>query len=190
LVVCSGRSKGGTWAGAVEELKRKLGRPVFVRVEGTGSDGNRALVDEGALPFPALRGEPVTLEWLGHASTAGRQPPSVIELSLLPGIGTRQMSAGEVREPSPELVSEPLRTDEAEPTTPPLIYGVALRAIIAALDVSKSIDELLACLPREEITRDQMCVWLQRAVAEGAIRKLTRPVRYARKEPGSADAGE
>lgn len=190
LVVCSGRKTGGTWAGAVEELKRKLGRPVFVRVEGTGSDGNRALVDEGALPFPALRGEPVTLEWLGQASAAGRQPPSAIELSLLPGIETPQMSAGKVREPRPELVPEPLRADEAVPTTSPSIYEAALQALMAALDTPKSIDELLACLAHEEVTKSQVQVWLKRAVAEGAIRKSTRPVRYARKEPENADAGE
>ena len=190
LVVCSGRSKGGTWAGAVEELKRKLGRPVFVRVGGTGSDGNRALIDEGALPFPALRGEPVTLEWLGQASDAGRQPPSAIELSLLPGIETPQMSAGEVREPSPEPAAEPMRANESVPSALPSIYEAALRALIAALDTPRSVDDLLACLAHEGVTRSQMQVWLKRAVAEGAIRRLTRPVRYARKEPENADAGE
>jgi len=190
LVVCSGHNKGGTWAGAAEELKRKLVRAVFVRVEGAASEGNRALIGEGALAFPSLQGEPVTLEWLGQASAAGRQPPSAIELSLLPGIETPQMSAGEVREPSPEPAAEPLRTDEAEPTTPPSIYEVALQALTAVLDTPKSIDDLLACLAHEGVTRSQMQVWLKRAVAEGAIRRLTRPVRYARKEPENADAGE
>jgi predicted Rossmann fold nucleotide-binding protein DprA/Smf involved in DNA uptake len=52
LVVATGQATGGTWAGAVEALKR-AGAPVFTRLEEPIPDGNVALLDEGARPFPS-----------------------------------------------------------------------------------------------------------------------------------------
>jgi predicted Rossmann fold nucleotide-binding protein DprA/Smf involved in DNA uptake len=52
VVVSSDHQKGGTWAGAAEELRREHARPVFVR---TGADiprGNAELLHKGARPFP------------------------------------------------------------------------------------------------------------------------------------------
>ena len=52
LVVSADHKKGGTWAGAKEELKRNTGHPVFVRTTGSVPVGNRNLLDLGAVPFP------------------------------------------------------------------------------------------------------------------------------------------
>jgi predicted Rossmann fold nucleotide-binding protein DprA/Smf involved in DNA uptake len=187
LVICSGHRKGGTWEGAVEEIRRKLGRPVFVRVEGTVPEGNRRLLEEGALPFPALRGEPLTLEWLQQAAATGQRPPSAIELSLLLSIEAPRPSAEEVREPRPEPIPESVQINTLAPAT---IYDTALRAILGALDEPKSVEELAVCLACQEITKSQMQIWLKRAVADGAISKLTRPVRYVRKDAEPVDASQ
>ena len=51
LVVSAEYQKGGTWAGAVEELKRKNARKVFVRMDSPQSNvpsGNGKLLDMGA----------------------------------------------------------------------------------------------------------------------------------------------
>jgi predicted Rossmann fold nucleotide-binding protein DprA/Smf involved in DNA uptake len=53
LVVSAEYKKGGTWAGAVEELKRKNSRSVFVRLGENVPKGNLKLIDFGAK------------EWLG-----------------------------------------------------------------------------------------------------------------------------
>jgi predicted Rossmann fold nucleotide-binding protein DprA/Smf involved in DNA uptake len=53
LVVSADKGKGGTWSGAVEELRRIGGTPVFVRAEGQTPEGNAALMKLGARPFPA-----------------------------------------------------------------------------------------------------------------------------------------
>lgn len=187
LVICSGHRKGGTWEGAVEEIRRKLGRPVFVRVEGTVPEGNRRLLEEGALPFPALRGEPLTLEWLQQAAATGQRPPSAIELSLLLSIEAPRPSAEEVREPRPEPIPESVQINTLAPAT---IYDTALRAILGALDEPKSVEELAVCLACQEITKSQMQIWLKRAVADGAISKLTRPVRYVREDAEPIDASQ
>jgi predicted Rossmann fold nucleotide-binding protein DprA/Smf involved in DNA uptake len=52
LVVTSDFEKGGTWAGAIEQLKKLQLVPVFVR-EGTNIGlGNAALIHHGARPWP------------------------------------------------------------------------------------------------------------------------------------------
>lgn len=52
LVVSAAYKHGGTWAGAEEELKREHARPVFVRVGNDVPDGNTALLERGAIPWP------------------------------------------------------------------------------------------------------------------------------------------
>lgn len=51
LVVTTAAGTGGTWAGAIESLKRSITR-VFVRLEEPIPEGNLALLEEGAQAFP------------------------------------------------------------------------------------------------------------------------------------------
>src|SRR5579884_84983 len=53
LVVSSERDKGGTWAGATEQMKRLKHVPVYIRSEGHLPAGNIALLSMGGYPFPA-----------------------------------------------------------------------------------------------------------------------------------------
>ena len=52
LVVSSDFNKGGTWAGATEQLEKLRFVPVFVRSPSDGSEGLDALQRKGALPWP------------------------------------------------------------------------------------------------------------------------------------------
>ena len=52
LVVNSDLEKGGTWAGAIEQLEKFRFGSVFVRNEGEASQGLEALRRKGALPWP------------------------------------------------------------------------------------------------------------------------------------------
>ncbi|MNJ38949.1 hypothetical protein D3C77_338090 [compost metagenome] len=52
LVVSSDLNKGGTWAGAVEQLDKLKFVPVFVRTIGSSSVGLDGLLKKGALPWP------------------------------------------------------------------------------------------------------------------------------------------
>jgi len=71
LVVASEYKKGGTWAGAREELRRENGAIVFVRSGINVPDGNRELQTLGALPFPQRLGGANLLDLLQEA--AGRR---------------------------------------------------------------------------------------------------------------------
>ena len=52
LVVSSDLNKGGTWAGAVEQLDKLKFVPVFIRSTGKSSAGLDGLRKKGALPWP------------------------------------------------------------------------------------------------------------------------------------------
>jgi hypothetical protein len=55
LVVATAKGTGGTWAGAVESLKKSIA-PVFVKLEDPVPDGNLALLTEGAEASPIVPG--------------------------------------------------------------------------------------------------------------------------------------
>jgi len=55
LVVSAEHIKGGTWAGATEELKRNNSRTVFVRSGENVPPGNKNLLDLGALEWPEIK---------------------------------------------------------------------------------------------------------------------------------------
>jgi DNA processing protein len=65
IVVASDAETGGTWAGATEALKNSW-VPVFVLNHGQMPEGNRLLLQKGALPFPhPFQEMPIKLEaWL------------------------------------------------------------------------------------------------------------------------------
>ncbi|MCX6646220.1 MAG: DNA-processing protein DprA [bacterium] len=51
MVVSSDFNKGGTWAGATENLKSETGTPLFVRIDDEVPEGNKKLVNMGGIIF-------------------------------------------------------------------------------------------------------------------------------------------
>ncbi|HEX41303.1 MAG TPA: DNA-processing protein DprA [Phycisphaerales bacterium] len=70
LVVSSDFEKGGTWAGAVEQLDKLHLVPVYVRATGDVGDGIESLRRKGALPWP----NPETPEALAEALVPEARP--------------------------------------------------------------------------------------------------------------------
>ncbi len=79
LVANADKGKGGTWAGAIEQLEAKVPRPtpVYVRSTGAPSEGLEALKQKGALSWPNpgnaedLEAIFDTNEWLKHPVDEG-----------------------------------------------------------------------------------------------------------------------
>ena len=71
LVVNSDFEKGGTWAGAVEQLEKLRLVPLYVRSRGEISTGLEALRRKGAAPWP----DPVNPEAFVAAVTTAPLPP-------------------------------------------------------------------------------------------------------------------
>ncbi len=82
LIIASDVGKGGTWAGATEALKAKW-LPVFVLDSPDVPDGNRQLLQKGALPFPnsLLTASLALREWL--EAQADGFAPSPVQARLL-----------------------------------------------------------------------------------------------------------
>ena len=88
LVVNSDYDKGGTWAGAVEQLEKLKLVPVYVRSKGETSKGLEALLRKGALPWPHL------------------ETPEILSELLLGGYSSKR-AAAEQQELFPAMVAEP-----------------------------------------------------------------------------------
>ena len=222
LVINSALRSGGTWQGAIENLKHGW-VPLYVRTPGEG-DGNAALVAEGALPFALTPDSPDTLIGLFGAQAVS-QPLSGDETAdaqqplLAPGAGalaeaapseSPPVSAQEELPPQPgpealavhptaatdllagSFVEDPSRTtgptiDESAAAEEPVPVGSGGIALDMYADFSDKLESLLGgeALSEEEVAT-QLCLeksqakaWLKRAIGDGLVEKLKKPVRYA-----------
>jgi predicted Rossmann fold nucleotide-binding protein DprA/Smf involved in DNA uptake len=72
VVVCSDTGKGGTWAGATEDLKKKW-VPVWVKHQADARSGNRALLERGALALPDSDPHALRMEELERGSLTAHE---------------------------------------------------------------------------------------------------------------------
>ena len=92
LVVNADFNRGGTWAGAVEQLKKYF-VPVFVRSTGDPSEGLAALQDRGAQPWPEPEAPEAMSEILGRCCPPHEHKPDSVELIAGADAGTTERQA-------------------------------------------------------------------------------------------------
>ncbi|MEH2238738.1 DNA-processing protein DprA [Nostoc sp.] len=155
LVVSSSFGEGGTWAGAVEALSRLQDIPVFVRLEGVVSEGNQQLHNQGAKSFPAEPCNDSLRELLTKAA-------SWIEPIQIKVETTTQETILDIH--------------------PQDIYQAILPFILNHLQQPKDAKSLAECL---DVRPSQMQDWLNKAVSEGKVRKINRPVAYIVNKPAT-----
>lgn len=174
LVIQAERDKGGTWTGAIEELRRSQPRPVFVRLGEPVPDGNRALLELGALPFPDAFFERQPSDALQDAALPGETRSSEIELSSVveeTAPESTYISAGAVSVLK-ESVADP-REDYPFTTILDAVRPLILSKLVGEL----TAEELSTAL---DVKKTQLDVWLKVLVKEKTVKKLNRPVRYLR----------
>lgn len=207
LVVCSDAGRGGTWAGAQEQLDTLRLVPVYVRATGTRRDGLEALRAKGAQPWPEPADTTGLIALLRHPMA---MPPREQTLSLLDA-ATMQAPvsvAGKKESATPKEASAWKTPPGAElpDVQPPTIQSPTLRApnvqtpepqeVEQAVPSSSPADELqalirqlapqLLAVPRKEdeiaaelgVATIQARAWLTWLVAEGLAEKGGRPVKY------------
>lgn len=172
LVVHSG-TKGGTWTGARENLKRQW-VPLWVKPSDDPQSGNAELIREGAAPLPSALAE---LELSSLREAAGSSEPPATD--LFDGILASREAA---ISPAANGGSAPEASAENAPVvkTPSLanigfyeLFLAKAHALCAENAMSKQ--ELLEAL---DLKQSQIEAWLKRAVDEGWLEKLSRPIRY------------
>ena len=125
LVVSSDMNKGGTWAGATEQLDKLKFVPVYVRSTGETSAGLNALRSKGALPWPNPQDVDALQVVFDVASPTPAQPPQS-GLALFSGADATDAapSAPSVAEPAPvteapnESVPPPSQAPSSEVVVP------------------------------------------------------------------------
>lgn len=184
LVVSADYKKGGTWAGAQEELKRGNARPIFVRTTNNAPAGNKHLLDMGAIAWPSDIDENHFTPQLERL-VADNQ---AVTCNQLPGLFDDISISNNDNQLNQVAVADTLTIDTKEKNNsndiqdhpqkvafPDAVYQAVLPIILNKLDQPCTSDELAMAL---NVHKTQLNAWLQEAVHENKIIKLTKPVRY------------
>ncbi len=212
LVVSSDLSKGGTWAGATEQLTKLRFIPVYVRSTGEPSTGLQALIRQGALLWPnpqnadelqgvlAAAEQNCSTDMQVESELGDESQPSLFgeKFPLLPtDTGVRELSAS----------SAPIRVEGKEETQTESFPHQSVNEPIAMEDglgwaskkspadelfdaVSRTFEKLLAAPMSEadiagalRLSPIQTKTWIRKLVDDGLLEKLTKPTAYVVKQP-------
>ncbi len=149
LVVNADLNKGGTWAGAVEQLDKLRLTPIYVRSTGEIGAGLAALRQKGALPWPNPRDPDAFANVLVHEAPYPPSPEPALELF-----------AG-VAEPVP---------------TPAEVLFATVREVVKRLLVTPRNDAEVAA--ELQVSSSQVKAWLHRLVEEGILEKHDKSLYY------------
>lgn len=185
LVVNSDHGKGGTWAGAVEQLDKLRLVPVYVRSDGAESKALVALQQKGALLWP----NPTDIDGLVAALNAEtfRQPPpqsdkqpelleelsKVSELPIQVEVAPVAVSLVAENLPGQPVISEPIRLAPAD-----TLFAAVKHAITVILSTPKREAEIAQAL---KVSKAQAKDWLQQLNEAGHIEKAKGSVYQLRK---------
>ena len=160
--------KGGTWAGAVEQLDKLHFVPIYVRSNGEAGAGLEGLRRKGASPWP----NPDSAEALSAVLTVqtpeGRpkEPQMSIAMEDTTDYGIQAETPAPAAEAAPATPAPSTAADE--------LFAKA-RSLVAAMEGPRTLAVIATEL---NVSKSQAKDWLQRLAEEGVVEKLLRPVRY------------
>ena len=176
LVVNTDVNKGGTWAGATEQLERLRLVPIYVRSTGEPCKGLEALKAKGAEPWPnavdtdnldtvlqsdilKASASPIQSNLSFHA----RQEP--VKTALPKDVPASPKMAGNATQAA------------SDPTFDPAVelYQVMRSLVLGMLATPQTTSEVAAGLG---VNKRQAEEWIKQLVTEGLLEKRTRPVSY------------
>ena len=174
LVVNSDYQKGGTWAGAVEQLDKLKLVQVYIRGNGEPGSGIEALRKKGALPWP----EPATPEAFTAALVA-KNPPATDAVIQDEFAFAIQTSPDITSENTPVLFEPPAaytsQSANAEHAAADVLFATVRELLLKLLRTPMKEEDVASEL---QITAGQAKQWLQRLVDEGLLEKQPKPLRY------------
>lgn len=182
LVVSTDYKKGGTWAGAEEELKRPNRRPVFVRIDPECPEANRKLLEIGAIAWPTDMRPNSLVDTLAELSANSKEQiksPKAPEKTLF-DVSEEQPEYSEtedrVSESSVDLeVASVSETPKMNQESSDQVYQAVLPFIKDCAMTPTTVAEFSQ---RLDVLPAQIKKWLDRAVTDGLLEKKQKPVRY------------
>lgn len=208
LVIDSALDSGGTWEGALEDLKQNW-VPLYVRTPGDGA-GNVALIEKGGIPYTWDMNASETIGDFFARTLLDKQPlePNQItpQQALLP-VDDADLPAENIEnaqllvvrtETNSEIQASASNTDKLESFPEGHIQTASEQKKTVAeespigeafdmyVDFLAKLVRLLANKPLNEdelatllcIEKSQSKAWLKRATEDGVLKKLKNPVRY------------
>lgn len=169
VVVSSDYNKGGTWAGATDNLKNKW-VPMFVREDKSAPKGNQELINMGANPIDLVTINDKALpikEWNIVNTTSSEKKEKGNEYRQI--YINELLNESLVREDDSVKEKQECETDSYD------LYYIVWPYIEKVLIEPKTTLELCESF---KINKSQMNEWIDRALKEKRIKKLTKPVRY------------
>jgi predicted Rossmann fold nucleotide-binding protein DprA/Smf involved in DNA uptake len=158
VVVNSSYKEGGTWAGATENLKAQW-VPLFVRQDEPISLGNQHLINQGAIAIDKKTLQETTDLRL-QMSQLSETPPVVKENESVNTHHEDEIDAVDIAEKDKEI------KDLFE-----IVWPHIERQLVTE-KTEKALAEHFNLYPK------QLRIWLTRALENGRIKKLKKPVRY------------
>jgi DNA processing protein len=207
LVVNSDLKKGGTWAGAVEQIDKLRLVPVYVRLTSEPSPGLDALRKKGALPWPDPKDvdalEAVfevtpeiapslakNMDFLFPDNSV--QESTVTQLGMTDNKSINYIANGstspvlKVSENSLSMIQgrygnlDNVNVSEQRKFNPAdALFSVVREIILQLLKKPMKEANIAAAL---DVSKAQTKIWLQRLVDEDRLIKLQKPVRYVVKQ--------
>lgn len=177
LVISAEKDKGGTWAGASEELKRDKRVSIFVRSDGKIPQGNRELLKIGALPFPERPWDKSLFETLKNTKIT--KANKLEQISIFDDVETESAEAKETGSQASESKNEECVKKENEINTSNKVFEVVLPIMLAHMENWITLDELVELL---DVRKAQLQDWIKNGVDSCKIEKKNRPVKYRRKK--------
>ena len=167
VVVSADHKKGGTWAGAEEELRNKDRHPVFVRIGTDVPRGNTELVKKGALPFPEEAWKEDLRDVLRRSSASVRSTIEEEKSLSLDFLQTQSI-------PKAPNQTQTVQEKTAEYTLPKVVsvtvFDVVKPIILAALQKPMTSYELRKTL---DVRKPQLQDWIKTLKAEGLVKMKT-----------------
>lgn len=171
LVVSSDLNKGGTWAGAVEQLDKLKFVPVFIRSTGESSTGLDGLRKKGALPWP----NPLDLDSFEDVFDVAIPTPTAspqIGFALFTNEEPSSADANPTAPVSPEAA--PVPRAEIEPSTTLDVIADAQSPAAASEELSSLTPKTLASIDdaKETLQPESTPAGVLFAAVRAAIQQL------------------
>ena len=184
LVIASSYNEGGTWAGATENLKNKW-VPMFVREDIDVPEGNYRLIDKGAIAVPpdSFSNPEKFLKVLNKSPLTVNKQCVICELTTSYSSASDLQKQDQISPVHPENTIEKKEQEkssvqqiktEAEATD---LFHIVWPYIEEKLKEPKTDKELAENF---NVEMKQMKSWLSRAIKNGDVKKLPKPIRYVR----------
>ncbi len=172
LIVNSDHGKGGTWTGAVEQLDKWRFIPIYVRAA-DGMKSLDALQKRGANPWPG----PETSEALKDILDAPSKKEAAPNQEPLPFDSPDEQEPSEFRrQAEARNLAATYETHPKIDSNPADELFTKVRELLLAYTATPRTESEVA--EQLAVQKAQARTWLNRLAVEGALEKLSKPVRF------------